>query len=85
MTNYNKFTRFKLEVLAIERFGSLQSASLMAERECRLNESILRNKAPWIRALEKPLSPEDLGAIAAHETWAKGIREDFRKGDRNDP
>lgn len=84
MIDYSKFTRSKLEALAIERFGSLQAASLMAERECQLDESILRNKAPWIRALEKPLNPEDLGAIAAHETWAKGIREDFRRSDRND-
>lgn len=82
MPNYLKLTIPQLEALATKRFGSLQSASLMAQRECELNESILRNKAPWIRAIERPLNPVDLGAISTHELWAKGIQGNFR-GDRN--
>lgn len=82
MPNYQNLTIAKLEALAVERFGSIASASMMASRECQLNESILRNKAPWIRCLEKPLNPEDLGEIATHETWASQIREKIKRGDR---
>lgn len=74
---YRKLTIKKLEQLAIERFGSQQAAALMAQRECGLNESILRNKNPWIKALMKPINVEDIGAIATHETWAAGIRARF--------
>lgn len=80
--NYWNLSRAKLETLTIERFGSIASASMMASRECLLHESILRHKAPWIRALEKPLNPEDLGKIATHETWAADIRDKIRKGEK---
>lgn len=85
MPNYKNLPITQLEALATERFGSLQSASLMAQRECELNESILRNKAPWVRAIERSLNPEDLGAIATHETWVNDVKENFRKeSDHND-
>jgi hypothetical protein len=73
--HYQRLTVSQLQSLATDRFGSLQSASLMAQRACQLGESITRNKTPWIRALEQPLNPEDLGAIATHERWVKDVRD----------
>lgn len=76
MTNYSKMTLAQLQELAAIRYGSRSGAFMIASS---YGDSTYR-KAPWIKALERPMDVQDLARLADHENWAKGIREQIKKG-----
>lgn len=82
MNNYSKLNLKQLQELATARYGSQSTAFMMASRYELEHGSPAFRKAPWIMALEQPADAQDLAAIASHENWAKGIREQVRRGDR---